>query len=221
MFLSRIQLNPQRRGAQRLLANPQRMHAAVLSAFPDPPTGEQPTGRVLWRTDQEGKRVFLYVVSPGEADLRHIAEQGGWPSTEHGESRDYGPFLERLDEGQMWHYRLTANPVRYLSNETGGRARRGAHVTAAQQESWLLKKARELGVSFSAGTDETSATLVTRRGTHSFSKGTHTPPVTIAWAQFDGVLRVVEPTALRRALTLGIGPGKAYGCGLLTLAKVP
>lgn len=36
---------------------------------------------------------------------------------------------------------------------------------------------------------------------------------------FDGYLRVVDPGALERALREGIGPGKAFGFGLLTLAR--
>ena len=31
---------------------------------------------------------------------------------------------------------------------------------------------------------------------------------------------VVDAAALRRALVTGIGPAKAYGCGLLTLARL-
>lgn len=220
MYLSRIQLNAQRRGAQRLLANPQRMHAAVLAAFPDPPTGEEAGGRVLWRVDREDRRVFLYVVSPYEACLLHVAEQAGWPATEPGASRNYETLLDRLAEGQRWSYRLTASPVRYLSKADGGRARRGAHVTAAQQEAWLLSKAEGMGVCFSLNEGMPPATLVTRRGTHSFRKGNGQQPVTISWAQYDGVLRITQATALRQSLVSGIGPGKAYGCGLMTLAMV-
>lgn len=36
---------------------------------------------------------------------------------------------------------------------------------------------------------------------------------------FDGRLEVTDPAALRRTLTLGLGKAKAYGCGLMTLAK--
>lgn len=42
--------------------------------------------------------------------------------------------------------------------------------------------------------------------------------VTLQIVQFDGVLEVADVSALRRALTQGLGAGKGYGCGLLTLA---
>jgi CRISPR system Cascade subunit CasE len=44
--------------------------------------------------------------------------------------------------------------------------------------------------------------------------------VTIAKATFDGKMVVTDPKALKSAMTMGIGPGKAYGCGLLTLAAL-
>ena len=175
---------------------------------------------MLWRLDSERLRVFLYVVSPQMPDLTHLAEQAGWPATERGESRAYESFLSRLSQDQMWRYRLTASPVRYLQSQEGGRARRGAHVTAAQQQGWLLSKSEELGVAFAINADEAPTTLVTKRGTHSFRRGNQSQPVTITWAQFDGILRVTDPVALRQALIRGIGPGKAYGCGLLTLARI-
>lgn len=43
-------------------------------------------------------------------------------------------------------------------------------------------------------------------------------PVTLTRVTYNGILQVTDPAALRRALTGGIGPAKAYGCGLLTLA---
>ena len=69
MHLSRIQINPARRGGRRLLGSPQAMHAAVLASFPD---GEGDRGRVLWRVDRDEHRVWLYVVSRPVPDFGHI-----------------------------------------------------------------------------------------------------------------------------------------------------
>lgn len=43
--------------------------------------------------------------------------------------------------------------------------------------------------------------------------------VKIVTATYDGRLLVTDPDALRVVLTAGIGKAKAYGCGLLTLAR--
>jgi len=43
--------------------------------------------------------------------------------------------------------------------------------------------------------------------------------VTLVTVTYDGLLEVTDPDALRRTLTRGLGRAKAYGCGLLTLAR--
>lgn len=44
--------------------------------------------------------------------------------------------------------------------------------------------------------------------------------VTLTSAAYEGRLTVSDPNLLRKSLTHGIGRGKGYGCGLLTLAPV-
>jgi hypothetical protein len=36
--------------------------------------------------------------------------------------------------------------------------------------------------------------------------------------QFDGVAAVAEPTTVTSAIITGVGRGKSYGCGLLSIA---
>lgn len=221
MYLSRIRLNRRRREAWRLLSSPQRLHAAVLASFPEPQGGRRADeGRVLWRLDADHEPVVLYVVSPDRPDFAHLAEQAGWPTTERGESKAYGPLLDRLATGQEWAFRLTANPTRYVRPTEGGRARRVAHVTAAQQQEWLLGKADAHGFAVPLGEHGEPDVVVTARETLAFTRNGVSGRVTISRAQFDGRLTVTDPDALRAALVGGIGAAKAYGCGLLTLAPV-
>jgi len=37
---------------------------------------------------------------------------------------------------------------------------------------------------------------------------------------FEGILSVKSPSAFVDLITIGIGPAKAFGCGLLSLARV-
>jgi CRISPR system Cascade subunit CasE len=45
--------------------------------------------------------------------------------------------------------------------------------------------------------------------------------VKVVTVTFEGLLTITDPPALRRALIQGLGRGKAYGCGLMTLAPAP
>lgn len=211
MHLTRFEINPRRRDARNMLASPQRMHAAVLAAFPE----SRDEGRVLWRLDEGRHDVLLYVVSPDKPDLTHLVETIGRP-TYGWQTRDYGGFLERLAAGERWAFRLQANPVHSARSDDGGRGKRVGHVTVAQQTDWFLRQAARHGfVVPTAAHDEPDVAVRGRRKLRFDRRGR---TVTLSTAVFEGVLRVEDVTALRAALVGGIGPAKGYGCGLLTLA---
>lgn len=219
MFLSRIGINGRRRGARPLLGSPRAMHAATMAAFADGAASDE--GRILWRLDDLGNaRSNLYVVSPSPPDFTHLVEQAGWPTTETWSTRPYDTFLNQIRIGQRWHFRLTANPVhRTRLRPTDPDSKIAAHVTVQQQEQWLLDRAEKLGFTVmqsvtSAGDD--SDVAVVHRNVHRFKRDEHT--VTLAVATFEGNLQVAAADRLRHALASGVGRGKAYGCGLLTLA---
>lgn len=217
MYLTRFRINTARRGARRLLSSPQTMHAAVLSSFAEPaPAGGG--ARVLWRVDGTGHQQVLYIVSPTEPDLTHLVEQAGWPTTESWDTRKYGDFLARLRSGQRWAFRLTANPAHSGRLPHAKDTKRIGHVTVEQQRQWLLTRATRAGFRIlPAGPDSSDAdVIIHKRQTYTFSRGGGR--VTLRVATFDGQLEVADADALRAALAAGIGHGKAYGCGLLTLA---
>ncbi len=120
------------------------------------------------------------------------------------------------------------------------RSYRVPHRTAAQQLDWFLQRTTRWGFDIPAARTDTPAVgldnrtgpdagsgdaprdvRITDRNRHSFTKpGTRTP-VTLTTATFEGRLRIADPGLLQHALLGGIGPSKAYGCGLLTLAPLP
>lgn len=187
------------------------MHAAVRACFP--PDLDETQGRVLWRVDGQAQTYTLYIVAPEEPDRAVIVDQAGWPSRP-GETADYGRFLGALVSNQEWAFRLTANPVRSLPSDGGRRGRVVPHVTPAQQVEWLRTQQARHGF-------EVLDARVDRRQDLAFVKGRQdqSQRVTLRTAEFNGLLRVADPDALRSALVTGIGRGRAYGCGLLTLAR--
>jgi CRISPR system Cascade subunit CasE len=220
MFLTKMPINSRRRGAIKLLASPQAMHAAIQSGF-SPGALAGAGGRVLWRIDRPtNNEVNLYLVSPIEPDLSHLVEQAGWQSGEMWQTRDYRRLLDRLAPGQLWAFRLTANPAfnGYKAGTDWGDTKPLAHVTVKQQENWLLDRAGGAGFRVPDGPHDVGEICVTNRSTLRFAKGGHR--VVIGMATFEGVLEVTDVDALSRTLTRGIGRAKAYGCGLLTLAPL-
>jgi CRISPR system Cascade subunit CasE len=118
-----------------------------------------------------------------------------------------------------------------------GRAMRLGHRTAAAQLRWFLERTEGWGFTVPAArTDPAAPGLETAeaaapvlgaarelriidRQRLSFSKGKG-KPVVLHTATFEGVLEVTDTAAFTTRLVEGIGPAKAYGCGLLTLAPL-
>lgn len=226
-YLSRIELNARKRGARKLLTSPQAMHAAVEASLPL--SAREPGKRFLWRVDRHEVRNDLYVVSPGSPDFTHIVEQAGWQSDNRNDwtSKPYDRLLNQLEEGQIWAFRLSANPT-HIGRTSDGTAKRFAHVTVNQQVEWLVGKPEQGGPSRAERNGFRIAEEVGRgpavelvgRSDLTFSRGGAGRQVTIRQAVYEGVLVVSDVHRLRQALTEGIGRAKAYGCGLMTLAPV-
>lgn len=218
MFLYRVALDVTRRETMRLLSSPEYLHGAIEKAFPP--------GRVrkLWRIDALGGQTYLLVLSPEEGNFTQVVAQYGFVGQQPPwESKPYQPLLSRLAPGQIWQFRLVANPVRAVrEGEEKTRGKVMAHVTSEQQKQWLLTRADQtggkpedskLGFSLSENSFEVVATQWYR-----FHKG-HGHQVTLRTAAYEGSLQVTDPDKLALALTEGIGRAKAYGCGLLTLSR--
>jgi CRISPR system Cascade subunit CasE len=126
-----------------------------------------------------------------------------------------------------------------------GRGLRMGHRTAAAQLDWFLKRTESWGflvpdaridppapglepvTQHAPNHDGTPAPSPARevrtidRRRHSFTKNGRDPLVVIHTATFEGRLRITDPETLTNRLLNGIGPSKAYGCGLLTLSPLP
>jgi CRISPR system Cascade subunit CasE len=100
-------------------------------------------------------------------------------------------------------------------------------VGPRHQLRWLLQRQETAGFKVVQKTPERRLVpgvddhelVVHNRHQLAFKKKGHDKPVTLLAVTFGGRLEVTDPDTLRRTLTQGIGRAKAYGCGLMTLAK--
>ena len=241
-YLSRVRINPLRKQSRDLLTNPRVMHSHVCAAIPAAPDTE----RLLWRLDTDNPhRPHLIALTRSKPDWTHLVEAAGWPEAEgdHCTVADYSPLLAQLAVGREFNFRLTANPVQNTSRPIQPTATQAEHIrngsrrsfrighrTAAAQLDWLLRRTSKHGFEIlPARTDpglpdpDDGATSpapdirITHRDRIAFSKQGR-GQVVLHTVTFQGHLRVTDTDLLARALLHGIGPAKAYGCGLLTLA---
>lgn len=222
MFMSRITLSPfaspadvARIAAQDAYAD----HRALWAFFP----GETGSREFLFRRlDHHGRPAFL-VVSPVEP----LPPSPAW----HVEVKPYHP---QLGEGDLLAFSLRANPVIRRRTEDG-RQRRDDVVMDAKRRfrdehpgepvpmadlvrsagaAWLAARAERLGFAVDPEAircDGYRQHRLRRRG----------GLVQLSTLDLEGLLTVVDPDRMVRTLYSGIGPSKAFGCGLLLVRRVP
>lgn len=224
MYLSKVELDPRRRLARKFLGSPQAMHAVVAKAAGA--TEQDVKGRVLWRVDRTHLSTSLYILSPQAPNCSQIEQEAGVVGS-MARTLDYRPFLDRLDNGQEWNFRLAANPARAIAQGAGKRGKVAGHVTVAQQQEWLTSRAQRNGFELLSmpGVEPDSndaAVSVVHREKPVFRRAREDGGrdiITINRTVFEGSLRVTDVDEFRAVLVEGLGRSKAYGCGLLTLAK--
>ena len=207
MYLSRAELDPARRSTMIALSSPQKLHGAVENSF----SGER--RRRLWRLDTLGGKLYLLVLSEEVPDLTGLCAQFGTGAAP--ETRPYEPLLERVTPGSCWQFRLTANPTHSRKDPTDPLARGVLKpcYLEMEQEEWLLEQAEKHGFRLPEG-----AFRVTRKQTYHFLKEGRRS-VTLLAVTYEGILQVTDPNAFRALLCHGIGRGKAYGLGLMTILR--
>ena len=207
MYMTRLELDRSRRETVLAMSTPSRFHGAIEAGYP----GER--RRRLWRIDELNGRSYLLIVSEDQPDLSAAAAQFSPPGARW-ETRAYDGLLASIVPGSRWHFRLTANPTVSAPSSGGERGRVYAHVTVQQQKDWLLKRAEAHGFQLTESSFD-----VTQRRTLTFRKGSERRPVTLGTCVFEGVLTVTDPALFRQTLTDGMGRGKAYGQGMMTVVR--
>lgn len=206
MFLSRIELDP------RTARAPYQWHKALWELFPGrPDAGRDFLFRIETATPGRPAIVLLQSVTAPQ------------PATERAGVLATRAFEPAFAGGQVLRFRLLANPVRTVRDADG--RRRAAREAAGQaivkscrvpllkdeqQLAWLARK-------LAGAADVLAATATPCEPLHFRKPGE--PPGKLVPCLFDGVLRVADAALLTTLLTAGIGPAKAFGCGLLSLAR--
>ena len=203
MYLTKLQLNNRSREVQRDLGNAHRLHQRIMQAFPDE---ERQQARADWSVlfRQEPDSEVILVQSAIAGDWSYLPDQY---VAETVESRSFDPNPQRFSPGRGFRFRLRANPSR---RDNQSRKLIGLYRREDQLE-WLTRQGDRHGFALEA-VDAIPSPNVWGQ------KGKAMAPIRISTVLFQGVLRVTEPENLLQAMRTGIGRGRSYGCGLLSLA---
>ena len=182
----------------RILLKPDRTHGVLRLRVPE---------RHLWRIDRLNDNLYVLVLTQEEPNFTSFCQQFS-PSEDAWETKNYDSLLDSLTDGSTWRFRLTANPTVSKSHQgNNGQGKIIACNSMKDQRNWLLRKADKKGF-------QVNDFNVTQSIWKKFENGIAFLSVT-----YEGILTVTDVTLFREALQNGIGRGKAYGMGLLTIIR--
>jgi len=217
IYLSQLILNPRHPDVRRGLSDSYRLHQSFARAFGD----SQEAARVLFRVDESEGRIIALVQSQIEPE---------WSTLAAGYCR-YEPAVKAIDPTPpvdgIWAFRLRANPTKADSSLRVEKRNRGKRVGIYREEerlAWIERQAERAGFRILQVNIHDEGRSVPKRrddGQQYFLMQVQSREKNASFsaAQFDGLLQVVDTQKLKEALENGIGRGKAFGFGLLSLRR--
>jgi len=198
--------------------------AAVPDEQPAPGVGARHQFGVLYRleADRRGAPVVL-VQSSSEPDWSRLSERSPRYLAGVPDCKDVAASYAALRDGMILAFRLRANPTKKVdrrqdSDPDRHNGRRVVLTADEDQRTWLRRKGEQGGFSLVA-LDGRPDVLDVRVSPVERVEGRGTPDKhTFGAVTFEGKLRIDDANKMRAALIDGIGSGKAYGFGLLSLA---
>ena len=240
MFLSMLLIdvgsNPDRPRPGRLwLRNLYRVHQRLCMAFPSASRASDDTDFLkpfqpqdfacqqvhvirgpdtgfLFRVDpQPGGRAVILVQSAMEPDWDYAFKNAGYLLAACPEKKSFAPCFK---EGRLLKFRLLANPTRKVDTKSGpdGQRRNGRRVPVPAGEfyEWLAHRAEKAGFRLAK-----ESTIILPGYVYVNKQGGGQRYRSV---QYDGCLTVTDSALFQETLAHGIGPGKAFGFGLLSVA---
>ncbi|OAI20655.1 type I-E CRISPR-associated protein Cas6/Cse3/CasE [Methylomonas lenta] len=184
--------------------------------------------QALWRLFpgcEEAERDFLFRVEQVQAGVganvllqSAIRPVGGEQSPLLLGQRE---FELNVPNGQRLRFRLRANPIKTIKDSSKGTVeKKGKTFTKTvrvpllheeQQQAWLERKLQNFA--------RLESLIVKPETVTYFRKPKEGRSGKIQTVLFDGVMTVTDSAEFETQVTQGIGPAKAFGCGLLSIAR--
>lgn len=195
-----------------------RLHQLFWDLFPDAPDASRD---FLYRRDEDQGWPVFYLLSEREPRTTSLTLE-----------IETKPFDPKLRRGDRLTFSLRANPVRTRKAADGNPKKRirddvvmhlkkklkaqnqdvpsKVELTQMAGKEWLSQRAEKNGFTLEAVRADSYQQHSLRR------KGSR---VTFSTVDFHGVLTVQAPQAFLQSLFRGIGPAKAFGCGLMLIRR--
>jgi len=202
MIFSKLGLDIRHPSIRRALRNCQDMHKNLMKAF----QGDREQAGVLYTVMKRQDRVDVYVLSRETPDWDALVVNG-YRCTG---MRDISAMRDMYGEGSIFRFELLACPSKKIPGD-GKNSRRVFLGQEEERKAWMERQAEKYGFRMR------SLQELGRGEDILGSKGKDTIRYTAI--RFSGVLEITDLAAFWDGYQSGIGPGKAYGMGMLMISR--
>lgn len=204
MVLSKIEMNLSEPLVRAALRDAQKMHRLVAGLY----GLSRQEASLVYRVQVQGQRVNLYLYAGQPVDRSRIL-----PGMRLAGERELSGWLASMQEEQLWSFDLLTMPFKKVPDGENRNSRRRVLRTQEERFAWLNRKAAQNGfvildVQEFPGEKESAL--------HPAEQGGR---LYLDSYRYSGALQIKDAERFRLALQNGIGPGKAYGLGMLLLKK--
>ena len=227
MFLSKVILNPRDKITYNLVPDIYNQHRFIMSSFPDhfeqdpSAAGSQASQGVLYRLESISKMNSPYFLVQSE-------KKPDWNKTQALHKTEIccmisNEWAPSFMVGSSYRFRIRANPticcVRRGENGVRQKSVRKGLFSEEEQETWLEHVGNTSGFKLRSAITIRSLGKCTGYQTAK-QQDQKKRTITCYMVDFDGTLKITDPLQFTDAYRRGIGRGKAWGCGLISLAKI-
>ena len=206
MFRSQLRLDRRNPSVRQGLGNCSDMHKNLMSAFEIAYGTENARQSVslLYRLMEQRGQLLVYAISnvvPDWTKVKGVEQLSDVMSVD--------PLKEKMHEGMLLRFSLFATPTKKIRRE-GKLSARVFLKSREERESWLERHAAAGGfelVSFEEIREEQVSGR--KAGCEIHYTGVF----------FDGVLKIIDKEKFWQTYCEGIGAGRAYGLGMLMIAR--
>ncbi len=224
MYLSKLLLNKGSREVRLDLNDCQQLHRTVMSAFPmleKKGLGARSECGVLYRLEAiENGKIALLVQSKLLPEWNKLPDKYVLSTPNSSLCKEIDFIYEQLEDGMVLNFRLRANPTH---KQRGKRIPIKGEIGVVN---WLKQKGEVHGfelvkISLNSGSETIEYPNLESTREHvltgSKSNGTEKIQILFNSVLFDGELIITKKDMFVHTLMHGVGSGKGYGFGLLSI----
>ena len=199
MYLTKLLIPLESRRAAEVLSDCQKMHRLVCSLFGT----ERKEEHILYRINVLRGSIQVYLYS--DHSVKNLPEGIGLEG-----QRDLSEWLDAMTAGDSFGFDLLTCPSKKVYQpERNQNSQRRILREPQERMDWLNKKATDGGFRL---LDARELEQSHPYGRHNDKKGGF---LHLDAYHYQGALCITDPDRFRKTLREGIGPGKAYGLGMM------